>query len=668
MSGPSGRRTSAKAAHHRRSKTHKDSVWMRLNDAKAFPSLFSSASGATTRASSSNPSTASNQRSCDPARGEPFSSVAAGNPSPSPPPAPHPTHTSTEIRSSTSAADGRASASSSTRTVKYLPKEYVSVSVASSASATNRSEGDAAANRRWDMLAKFKTELCRNWKDGTCAHGDQCAFAHGEDELRDKTVITKEEKERRKKMRRQAAVATTSTTKQRPTHTNQDNHLHPTTSTSGSVDGERSVPAGGGVCGLDVVMEEGAGGEVVANVSGGVGVGLGVTAGDSHEHKEQHDDTNDSPTKDGRSSSGSARQCIPGALLDDTPDKSPPQTSGNKGSKVPPADRTDTAALKDNNKKGKGKGDDTRASAGQMYPPALVSVSGANGGSSGSTKGTGVVFPPPGFESADRGESPALALFHGLVRDGLVSVDGQTCCQGSHEQVWWRSSPSANKMVPAPYQHPPPSPIPPPAPPSPSASPPCTPPPRHAPLTPPKHKTTTSTSPIDSSAANDNDEGASPSSWPLMSGGGSSDHMLAPFSALNALGATVVTTVGGGDGDGEDAAVIMTSYTLDNYTPVVRPAVGFAKLLLEDTPHMHEPRTPVQKMLCVLAGGVIPPKKINKRKGKGGKTKTKTTSKRGRGSSGAGRWDVRRVDHSDPQVDWVPLEECVSDGERARAG
>ena len=33
-------------------------------------------------------------------------------------------------------------------------------------------------------LNKFKTYLCRNWKNGLCTYGSSCFFAHGDDELR----------------------------------------------------------------------------------------------------------------------------------------------------------------------------------------------------------------------------------------------------------------------------------------------------------------------------------------------------------------------------------------------------------------------------------------------------------------------------------------------------
>jgi hypothetical protein len=38
-----------------------------------------------------------------------------------------------------------------------------------------------------DFRVKYKTELCRNWELGTCEFGENCAFAHGQDELRNKT-------------------------------------------------------------------------------------------------------------------------------------------------------------------------------------------------------------------------------------------------------------------------------------------------------------------------------------------------------------------------------------------------------------------------------------------------------------------------------------------------
>jgi putative component of toxin-antitoxin plasmid stabilization module len=37
-----------------------------------------------------------------------------------------------------------------------------------------------------DFRVKYKTEICRNWELGTCEFGDNCAFAHGIEELRNK--------------------------------------------------------------------------------------------------------------------------------------------------------------------------------------------------------------------------------------------------------------------------------------------------------------------------------------------------------------------------------------------------------------------------------------------------------------------------------------------------
>jgi len=52
----------------------------------------------------------------------------------------------------------------------------------------------AAAKKRTpreiDFRLKFKTELCRNWENGNCEYGENCAFAHGYDELRNKAHLT----------------------------------------------------------------------------------------------------------------------------------------------------------------------------------------------------------------------------------------------------------------------------------------------------------------------------------------------------------------------------------------------------------------------------------------------------------------------------------------------
>lgn len=40
-----------------------------------------------------------------------------------------------------------------------------------------------------DFQQKFKSEMCKNWENGFCEFADQCAFAHGDNELREKTLV-----------------------------------------------------------------------------------------------------------------------------------------------------------------------------------------------------------------------------------------------------------------------------------------------------------------------------------------------------------------------------------------------------------------------------------------------------------------------------------------------
>ena len=42
--------------------------------------------------------------------------------------------------------------------------------------------------RQIDFKLKYKTEICKGWEKGSCEFGEKCAFAHGIEELRDKTV------------------------------------------------------------------------------------------------------------------------------------------------------------------------------------------------------------------------------------------------------------------------------------------------------------------------------------------------------------------------------------------------------------------------------------------------------------------------------------------------
>jgi len=60
---------------------------------------------------------------------------------------------------------------------------------ASSLHGFNRSSGDAASAAYQSANPRFKTEICRNFKEkGTCLYGDLCQFAHGKHELRGDVV------------------------------------------------------------------------------------------------------------------------------------------------------------------------------------------------------------------------------------------------------------------------------------------------------------------------------------------------------------------------------------------------------------------------------------------------------------------------------------------------
>merc|ERR1719391_1229878 len=60
---------------------------------------------------------------------------------------------------------------------------------ASSLHGFNRSGGDAPSTTYQSANPRFKTEICRNFKEkGTCLYGDLCQFAHGKHELRGDVV------------------------------------------------------------------------------------------------------------------------------------------------------------------------------------------------------------------------------------------------------------------------------------------------------------------------------------------------------------------------------------------------------------------------------------------------------------------------------------------------
>ena len=60
---------------------------------------------------------------------------------------------------------------------------------ASSLQGFNRSGGDSSSTAYQSANPRFKTEICRNFKEkGTCLYGDLCQFAHGKHELRGDVV------------------------------------------------------------------------------------------------------------------------------------------------------------------------------------------------------------------------------------------------------------------------------------------------------------------------------------------------------------------------------------------------------------------------------------------------------------------------------------------------
>lgn len=50
--------------------------------------------------------------------------------------------------------------------------------------------GAKRVSKAIDFAIKYKTEPCRSWEKGTCKYGENCAFAHGIQELREKTHIS----------------------------------------------------------------------------------------------------------------------------------------------------------------------------------------------------------------------------------------------------------------------------------------------------------------------------------------------------------------------------------------------------------------------------------------------------------------------------------------------
>jgi len=68
----------------------------------------------------------------------------------------------------------------------YMPQECYSYNCLTPEKQHSTSRRPA---RELDFRMKYKTEVCRNWENGFCEFGDRCAFAHGYDELRQKTHL-----------------------------------------------------------------------------------------------------------------------------------------------------------------------------------------------------------------------------------------------------------------------------------------------------------------------------------------------------------------------------------------------------------------------------------------------------------------------------------------------
>jgi hypothetical protein len=62
----------------------------------------------------------------------------------------------------------------------------------------NRACPKKKPNGETDFRVKYKTEVCKYWAEyGYCQFGDQCAFAHGKDEVRQKLHISNNYKTRK---------------------------------------------------------------------------------------------------------------------------------------------------------------------------------------------------------------------------------------------------------------------------------------------------------------------------------------------------------------------------------------------------------------------------------------------------------------------------------------
>lgn len=73
-----------------------------------------------------------------------------------------------------------------------------------SSTADNGHQNNPARNSKkyqttTDFQAKYKTVLCKNWEAGFCEFGDKCVFAHGQNELRDRSNFVNYKSEKCKK-------------------------------------------------------------------------------------------------------------------------------------------------------------------------------------------------------------------------------------------------------------------------------------------------------------------------------------------------------------------------------------------------------------------------------------------------------------------------------------
>jgi predicted house-cleaning noncanonical NTP pyrophosphatase (MazG superfamily) len=75
--------------------------------------------------------------------------------------------------------------------MKHSKKKKNNVSSNAQKSGNNTAKKHMSNREYKEELKKKKTEICRHWlESGNCYYGNRCHFAHGTDELQERTAVS----------------------------------------------------------------------------------------------------------------------------------------------------------------------------------------------------------------------------------------------------------------------------------------------------------------------------------------------------------------------------------------------------------------------------------------------------------------------------------------------